>query len=109
MEAGLSVARINFSHGTHEQHAATIALDRDDVRFAAEQQLDYLALSFVRRGEDIAGLRAMIPKEMLVVAKIEKDSALENIEAIARASDAVMVARGDLGVELPFEEVPYAQ
>ena len=83
--------------------------DRDDVRFAVEQQLDYLALSFVRRGEDIAGLRAMIPKEMLVVAKIEKDSALENIEVIARASDAVMVARGDLGVELPFEEVPYAQ
>ena len=46
---------------------------------------------------------------MLVVAKIEKDSALENIESIVRASDGVMVARGDLGVELPFEEVPYAQ
>jgi pyruvate kinase len=46
---------------------------------------------------------------MLVVAKIEKDSALENIETIVRASDGVMVARGDLGVELPFEEVPYAQ
>ena len=51
----------------------------------------------------------MIPKDMLVVAKIEKDSALENIESIIRASDAVMVARGDLGVELPFEEVPIAQ
>src|SRR5437764_10614021 len=51
----------------------------------------------------------MIPKSMLVVAKIEKDSALENIESIVRASDAVMVARGDLGVELPFEEVPIAQ
>jgi pyruvate kinase len=51
----------------------------------------------------------MIPKSMLVVAKIEKDSALENIETIVRASDVVMVARGDLGVELPFEEVPYAQ
>jgi len=46
---------------------------------------------------------------MLVVAKVEKDSALENIETIVRASDGVMVARGDLGVELPFEEVPYAQ
>ena len=46
---------------------------------------------------------------MLVVAKIEKDTALENIESIVRASDAVMVARGDLGVELPFEEVPIAQ
>ncbi len=83
--------------------------DRDDIVFAGEQGLDYLALSFVRRAQDIAELRGLIPKEMLVVAKIEKDSALENIESIVRASDCVMVARGDLGVELPFEEVPYAQ
>jgi pyruvate kinase len=83
--------------------------DREDIAFAVEQGLDYLALSFVRRAQDIAELRGLIPKEMLVVAKIEKDSALENIETIVRASDGVMVARGDLGVELPFEEVPYAQ
>src|ERR1043166_4143945 len=83
--------------------------DREDVAFAVEQGLEYVALSFVRKAEDIAGLRALIPKQMLVVAKIEKDSALQNIEAIVAASDAVMVARGDLGVELPFEEVPYAQ
>jgi pyruvate kinase len=83
--------------------------DREDVKFAVQQDLEYLALSFVRRAQDIAELRTMIPKWMLVVAKIEKDSALENIESIVRASDGVMVARGDLGVELPFEEVPYAQ
>jgi len=83
--------------------------DRDDINFAVEQRLDYLALSFVRRAQDIAEVRTLIPKEMLVVSKIEKDSALENIETIVRASDGVMVARGDLGVELPFEEVPYAQ
>jgi len=83
--------------------------DREDVAFAVEQGLDYIALSFVRRAQDIAELKSMIPKSMLVVAKIEKDSALENIESIVRASDGVMVARGDLGVELPFEEVPYAQ
>jgi pyruvate kinase len=83
--------------------------DREDVAFAVEQGIDYLALSFVRRAQDIADLRSMIPREMLVVAKIEKDSALENIENIIRASDGVMVARGDLGVELPFEEVPWAQ
>jgi pyruvate kinase len=83
--------------------------DREDVAFAADQGLEYIALSFVRRAQDIAELKAMIPKSMLVVAKIEKDSALENIETIVRASDGVMVARGDLGVELPFEEVPYAQ
>jgi pyruvate kinase len=83
--------------------------DREDVAFVVEQELEYVALSFVRRADDIAELRSMIPKSMLVVAKIEKDSALENIESIVRASDCVMVARGDLGVELPFEEVPYAQ
>ena len=83
--------------------------DWADVAFAVEHKLEYLALSFVRRAADIAELRAKIPPETLVVAKIEKDSALENIESIVLASDAVMVARGDLGVELPFEEVPIAQ
>ncbi|HEV8237261.1 MAG TPA: pyruvate kinase, partial [Gemmatimonadaceae bacterium] len=83
--------------------------DREDVAFAVDQGIDYLALSFVRRAQDVAELRAMIPREILVVAKIEKDSALENIESIVRASDGVMVARGDLGVELPFEQVPLAQ
>ncbi len=83
--------------------------DASDIRFAVAQQVDYLALSFVRRAEDIDGLRKMIPKWLLVVAKIEKDVALHNIEAIVRASDAIMVARGDLGVELPFEAVPGAQ
>ena len=83
--------------------------DWADVTFAVEHGLEYLALSFVRRAADIAELRTKIPKEMLVVAKIEKDSALDNIESIIHASDAVMVARGDLGVELPFEEVPFAQ
>ena len=70
---------------------------------------DALALSFVRRADDIEQMRLLVPKTMLIVAKIEKDIALQNIEEILRASDAVMVARGDLGVELPFEEVPIAQ
>src|SRR4051812_40472608 len=83
--------------------------DREDVKFAVKQDLEYLALSFVRKAEDITELRSMVPKEMLVVAKIEKDSALDNIESIIKATDVVMVARGDLGVELPFEEVPFAQ
>ena len=83
--------------------------DKADVEFAVQQSLDYLALSFVRKADDIADLRTMIPKGMLVVAKIEKDTALTNIESIVIASDAVMVARGDLGVELPFEEVPLVQ
>src|SRR6185369_10722945 len=76
------------------------AKDREDIAFAVQQELEYIALSFVRRAQDIAELRQLVTKHMLVVAKIEK---------IVRASDGVMVARGDLGVELPFEEVPYAQ
>ncbi|HLV26261.1 MAG TPA: pyruvate kinase [Gemmatimonadales bacterium] len=83
--------------------------DRADIAFAIEHELDFLALSFVRRASDIEELRELIPSAMLVVAKIEKDNALSSIEAIVSASDAVMVARGDLGVELPFEEVPLAQ
>ncbi|AHG90408.1 pyruvate kinase [Gemmatirosa kalamazoonensis] len=83
--------------------------DRADVQFVIEHQLDYVALSFVRRAEDVESLRALLPKGILIVAKIEKDQALDNIEEIVRATDAVMVARGDLGVELPFERVPLAQ
>jgi pyruvate kinase len=83
--------------------------DREDIAFAVQQDLEYLALSFVRKAEDITQLRGMVSKEMLIVAKIEKDSALDNIESIIKATDVVMVARGDLGVELPFEEVPFAQ
>ena len=83
--------------------------DRADAEFAITHGLDYLALSFVRRADDIATLRALVGKATLIVAKIEKDSALTNIESIVRESDAVMVARGDLGVELPFEKVPIAQ
>jgi pyruvate kinase len=83
--------------------------DRLDANFAVEHELDYLALSFVRRAVDVEELRAIIPKGTLIIAKIEKDSALANIESIVQAADGVMVARGDLGVELPFEEVPLAQ
>ena len=83
--------------------------DALDIQFAVAQSLDYLALSFVRRARDIEQLKEMIPKDLLVIAKIEKDIALANIESILQASDGVMVARGDLGVELPFEEVPNAQ
>lgn len=80
-----------------------------DLEFAVGAGVDYIGLSFVQRPEDVEDLRSRIPKGVLIVAKIEKDTALDNIEAILRATDAVMVARGDLGVELPFEQVPIAQ
>ncbi|HEY0674382.1 MAG TPA: pyruvate kinase [Longimicrobiales bacterium] len=83
--------------------------DLVDLEFAIAQGVDYIGLSFVQRPEDVVDLRRRLPKGPLIVAKIEKDVALENIEQILVESDAVMVARGDLGVELPFEQVPIAQ
>jgi pyruvate kinase len=83
--------------------------DIEDVKQAVALGVDYVALSFVRRPEDIEQLRALVPRGMKLVAKIEKDTALKNLCGILDASDAIMVARGDLGVELPFEEVPLIQ
>ena len=83
--------------------------DREDVEDAVKIGVDYLALSFVRRPEDIEELRKLVPETIKLVAKIEKATALDNLEKIVAVSDAVMVARGDLGVELPFEQVPLVQ
>ena len=83
--------------------------DREDVEAALAHGVDYLALSFVRRAEDVLTLRALVPRTMKLVAKIEKAAALDDLERILTAVDAVMVARGDLGVELPFEKVPLVQ
>ncbi len=93
------------------QVSAPALTDKDlaDLEFALEAEVEYIGLSFVQRAEDILDLRSRIPDGPLIIAKIEKDTALENIERILVASDAVMVARGDLGVELPFEQVPMAQ
>jgi pyruvate kinase len=66
-------------------------------------------LSFVRKAADVDGLRRLVPRNVKLIAKIEKDTALRDLCGILEASDAIMVARGDLGVELPFEEVPLMQ
>jgi pyruvate kinase len=95
--------------GTHVSAPALTDKDREDVGDAVRWGADYLALSFVRRAEDVAELRKLVPPAMKLVAKIEKAAALEDLERILVASDAVMVARGDLGVELPFEDVPLVQ
>ena len=83
--------------------------DREEAARAVKAGADYLAISFVRRPEDVEALRALVPADVRVIAKIEKDTALERLPAILAVSDAIMVARGDLGVELPFEEVPLVQ
>jgi len=89
--------------------------DKEDLLFAFKHDVDYVALSFVRRGDDIAGLREFIVKNapsgrrIPIIAKIEKAEAITNINEILTETDAAMVARGDLGVELPAEDVPLLQ
>lgn len=86
--------------------------DIEDLHFGLEQDVDWIALSFVRSAEDIHDLRTRIQsagKHCKIVAKIEKPEALENIDEIIAATDAIMVARGDLGVEVPMEIVPLWQ
>lgn len=88
------------------------AKDRDDARFALELGVDFLALSFVRRAQDVLDLRELVTASGWragIISKIERPEALANIEAIIDASDGIMIARGDLGVELPPEEVPVTQ
>ena len=83
--------------------------DRRDLDFALEHETDYVALSFVQTAEDVRAAREIIGGRSRIISKIEKPSALEDLTAIIEASDGVMVARGDLGVELPLEQVPPAQ
>ncbi len=88
------------------------AKDMDDLQFGLSLDVDWVALSFVRKAEDILGLRKIIKdsgKSARIVAKIEKPEALQNIDEIIARTDALMVARGDLGVEIPMEEVPIWQ
>jgi pyruvate kinase len=86
--------------------------DKADAAFALEQQVDYFALSFVRCADDVRHLRDWLASngaDTPIIAKIEKPEALDCIEQILEVSDGMMVARGDLGVEAPAEEVPIAQ
>ncbi len=86
--------------------------DLKDLDFILEHNVNWIALSFVRDAEDIIELKEKIAKKnrsALVIAKIEKPEAIENIDSIISATDAVMIARGDLGVEIPLEDVPVQQ
>jgi pyruvate kinase len=86
--------------------------DKSDLKFALAQGADYIAVSFVRRPEDVLLAKSLIRragKETPVIAKLEKPEAIENLEGILRVSDGVMVARGDLGVEMNPERVPVVQ
>lgn len=86
--------------------------DRKDAEFGIKHHVDYIALSFVKTAENILALKQMLKQKksfIKVIAKIERHEAITNMEEIINASDAVMVARGDLGVEMPAEQVPLYQ
>ena len=102
---------INLPAGTVNLPSMT-EKDREDLHFGLAHDVDYIALSFVRTGADIRGIKEIIRRENKdtpVIAKIEKHEAIDHYEDILDAADAIMVARGDLGVEIPLEEVPGIQ
>jgi pyruvate kinase len=91
---------------------ALTAKDRRDALYCIRGEVDYIALSFVRRARDVADLRRLLARhgsDIAIVAKIEKPAALDNFAEILAAADGIMVARGDLGVELPAKKVPLIQ
>ncbi len=92
---------------------AVTSKDKRDLAFAVENGIDWIALSFVRRADDVVALkkymREQFEVELPVIAKIEKPEAVQNLDDILDAADGVMVARGDLGIEIPMENVPLIQ
>ncbi|PSR16310.1 pyruvate kinase [filamentous cyanobacterium CCP3] len=102
---------VNFP-GVYLSVKALTDKDREDLLFGLNQGVDWVALSFVRNPQDVLEIKEIISaagKNVPVIVKIEKHEAIEQMEAILSLSDGVMVARGDLGVELPAEEVPILQ
>ncbi|MCF8067984.1 MAG: pyruvate kinase [Desulfobacterales bacterium] len=102
---------VNLPNGSIKAPALTDK-DRKDLFFGLNSDIDYVALSFVRRAEDILCVKELmtkVNKQVPVIAKIEKHEALDAIDEIIDVSDAVMVARGDLGVEIPLDRVPGIQ
>jgi pyruvate kinase len=150
----MGVARLNFSWGTHEDHAGYIknirdnaqeagkripiiqdlsgprlqektghefnqaaqevitAKDLDDLKFGIDHGVDYVAMSFVGTASDVLRLREDMQefgKIIPIIAKIERKIAVDNIDEIIKAADAIMVARGDLGNEIPLEQIPFVE
>jgi len=102
---GINVPFTNLKKG------GLTAKDIKDVKFVLKTGVDYIALSFVQTESDVARLRRLLLryKKVKIIAKIERAIALKNIDAIIAASDMIMIARGDLGIEIPIEDLPIVQ
>lgn len=153
VEAGMDIARLNFSHGTHEEHAAYIASaraaaqaqgkrlpiiqdlsgprentsdghaygcgmeiitekDLADLDFGIAQKVEYIAQSYVGCAQDVVNMKGEIAKrgaQTPIIAKIERHEAVADFDAILAVADAVMVARGDLGLSVPIEDIPFIE
>ena len=83
--------------------------DKDDLSYGEKIGIDLVAVSFVRKASDISEVKALVKKDIKIIAKIELKEGMKNLDSIIEESDGVMVARGDLGVQLPLEQVPFAQ
>lgn len=92
---------------------AITAQDEQDILFAIEHEFDYIAISFVRKASDVLDVRSVLEhnhgNRIKLISKIENREGIDNIDEILRVSDGIMIARGDLGVEIPFEEIPALQ
>ncbi len=99
--------------GVHIQLPALTEKDIDDIRFGVENDFDFIAASFVRRAADVEAVRAVLHDcggdDVKIIAKIENQEGVDNLDAILEAADGIMVARGDLGVEIPAARVPILQ
>lgn len=94
---------------THLKLSGLTEKDKKDVEFALSVGVEYIAVSFVQTAQDMLDLRAIVGDKVKIIAKIETAQALKNIDEIIQASDSIMVARGDLGIEIPAEKLPFMQ
>ena len=122
--SGMNIARINTKYGTIKQHEeiinkirklkkCRILLDikgEEKINWIKKQKFDYLAVSFTETKEQLKKIRSFfLPKKIKIISKIETKKGVKKIDSIINASEGVMVARGDLGVNIPFEELPIKQ
>jgi len=97
--------------GSYLSISAVTEKDKEDLKFAIKNKVEYIALSFVRTGEDVKYLKSLLPKNYnpIIISKIETEEALESIDSILEESEGIMIARGDLAIEIPRETVPVVQ